>query len=236
MSRKMPRAMLPLWRCKSTSFLSSEVNMSVSQRLRRQHLLTDRSIRVVWNSKTTTLAGSQPSQNSSQGLSFAKVVQVQGHKVKSNGATWKVLSQGIHTCNMKGLIIVFILIWKSWQSSNLFKSKSNFKVKVTRLKSYGFIWKVSLKKTYLQYDRLVVYLFLFESYGQGHSFSKVGQTSTSRSQGRKLWCIAKGTRNTHMKYESHIWNSLKVMANVKFISTQPTPTWMRTDSDTMAMT
>ena len=24
----MPRAMLPLWRCKSTSFLSSEVNMS----------------------------------------------------------------------------------------------------------------------------------------------------------------------------------------------------------------
>ena len=28
MSRKMPRAMLPLWRCKSTSFLSSEVNMS----------------------------------------------------------------------------------------------------------------------------------------------------------------------------------------------------------------
>ena len=30
MSRKMPRAMLPLWRCKSTSFLSSEVNMSAS--------------------------------------------------------------------------------------------------------------------------------------------------------------------------------------------------------------
>ena len=26
----MPRAMLPLWRCKSTSFLSSEVNMSDS--------------------------------------------------------------------------------------------------------------------------------------------------------------------------------------------------------------
>ena len=33
MSRKMPRAMLPLWRCKSTSFLSSEVNMSVSMHL-----------------------------------------------------------------------------------------------------------------------------------------------------------------------------------------------------------
>ena len=28
MSRNTPRAMLPLWRCKSTSFLSSEVHMS----------------------------------------------------------------------------------------------------------------------------------------------------------------------------------------------------------------
>ena len=77
---------------------------------------------------------------------------------------WKVLSQGIHMCNMKALSL---LVWKLW----------------TRLK-----------------------------------FSKVGQTSRSRSQGQKLWYHVKGlvTRNTHVQYESPMISSgLKVMDKVK---------------------
>ena len=48
-------------------------------------------------------------------------------------------------------------------------------------------------------------------------FSKVGQTSRSRSQGQKLWNQVKGLvrRNTHMQYESPITCGKKVMAKVK---------------------
>ena len=48
-------------------------------------------------------------------------------------------------------------------------------------------------------------------------FSKVGQTSRSRSRGQKLWYHVKGlvTRNTHVQYESPISCSYKVMAKVK---------------------
>ena len=48
-------------------------------------------------------------------------------------------------------------------------------------------------------------------------FSKVGQTSRSRSQGKKLWYQLKGLviRNTHVKYESPTSYALKVMTNVK---------------------
>ena len=48
-----------------------------------------------------------------------------------------------------------------------------------------------------------------------YSFSKVGQTSRSRSQ--KLWYYVKGlaTRNTHVQYESPITSGKKVMATVK---------------------
>ena len=61
-------------------------------------------------------------------------------------------------------------------------------------------------------------------------FYKVGQTSRSRSQGKKLWYHVKGLviRNTHMKYESSIFYGLKVMAKVKVLSTQPTRTPTRT--------
>ena len=49
------------------------------------------------------------------------------------------------------------------------------------------------------------------------SFSKVGQTSRSRSPGQTLWYDVKGlvTRNTHMQYESPSPTDLKVMAKVK---------------------
>ena len=48
-------------------------------------------------------------------------------------------------------------------------------------------------------------------------FSKVGQTSRSRSRGHKLWYHVKGliTRNTPVQYESPITSCKKVMAKVK---------------------
>ena len=62
-------------------------------------------------------------------------------------------------------------------------------------------------------------------------FSKVGQSSRSRSQGQKLWYHAKGLvlKNTHVKYESPTSYGLKVMTNVKVFATD-------VDADTRAMT
>ena len=50
-------------------------------------------------------------------------------------------------------------------------------------------------------------------------FSKIGQTSWSRSQGQKLWYHVKGlvTRNTHVQYESSIPSGKKVMANITVV-------------------
>ena len=47
-------------------------------------------------------------------------------------------------------------------------------------------------------------------------FSKVGQTSRSRSQGQILWYHVNGlvTKNTHVQYESPITSGLRVMAKV----------------------
>ena len=61
-------------------------------------------------------------------------------------------------------------------------------------------------------------------------FLKVGQSSRSRSQGKKSWYHVKGLviRNTHMKYESFIFNSLKVMAKVKVFVHAHTSTRMPT--------
>ena len=55
------------------------------------------------------------------------------------------------------------------------------------------------------------------SLNSSQSFSKVGQSSRSRSQGQKLWYRVKGlvTRNTQVQYESPITSGLKVMAKVK---------------------
>ena len=48
-------------------------------------------------------------------------------------------------------------------------------------------------------------------------FSKVGQTSRSRSRGQKLWSHVNGLviRNTHVQYESPITSGKKVMDKVK---------------------
>ena len=52
-------------------------------------------------------------------------LQGQGHEVKNYGTIWKVLSQGIHMCNMKALSL---LVRKLWQRFKFFKCRSNFKV------------------------------------------------------------------------------------------------------------
>ena len=61
-------------------------------------------------------------------------------------------------------------------------------------------------------------------------FSKVGQTSRSRSQGQKLLYHVKDlvTRNTHVQYESLITSGKKVMAKVKVFVHAHTPTRTRT--------
>ena len=60
-----------------------------------------------------------------------------------------------------------------------------------------------------------------KSFDQGKSFSKVGQSSRSRSQVKKLWYHVKGlvTRNTHVQYmyESPVSSGKEVMAKVKKI-------------------
>ena len=97
-----------------------------------------------------------------------------------------------------------------------FKSRSNFKVNVTRSK----LIVPRERCCHKEYTCAIwkPHLFWFESYGQGWSFSKVGQTSRSRSQGKKLWYHVKGviTRNTHVQYESHITSGLKVWPRLKF--------------------
>ena len=59
------------------------------------------------------------------------ILQGQGHKVKIFGIHGKVLSQGMYICNMKALSL---LIRKLWPMLKFLKSRSNFKVKVTRSK------------------------------------------------------------------------------------------------------
>ena len=56
-------------------------------------------------------------------------LQGQGHEVKIYSTMRKVLSQGIHMCNMKALSLLVI---KLWPSLRFVKSRSNFKVKVTK--------------------------------------------------------------------------------------------------------
>ena len=64
---------------------------------------------------------------------FQKKVKLQGQgdEVTNNGTMWNVLSQEIHICNMKALSL---LVRKLWPRLMFFRSRSNFKVKVTRSK------------------------------------------------------------------------------------------------------
>ena len=88
-------------------------------------------------------------------------LQSQGHKVKNYDTMLKVLSQGIHMCNMKALSF---LVRKLWPMLKFFKSRSNFKVKVTRSK----IMVPSERSCHKQYSRTIFKSqpFCLESYGQ----------------------------------------------------------------------
>ena len=57
-------------------------------------------------------------------------------------------------------------------------------------------------------------------------FSKVGQTSRSRSGGQKLWSHGKGLvkSNTHMQYKTFITSGKNVMAKIEFFVHAHTPT------------
>ena len=59
----------------------------------------------------------------------APPADLSGRGHKNYGTKWKVLWQGIHICNIKALSL---LVWKLWPKLKFFKSRSNFKVKVTR--------------------------------------------------------------------------------------------------------
>ena len=153
---------------------------------------------------------------------------------------WKVLSQWIHMCNMKALSLK---VWKLWPRLKFFKSRSNFKVKI-----YGTMWKVlsqgihmcNMKASSLLVWKLWSRLkFLCHLRSIATHSLKVGQTSRSRSRGQHLWYHVKGlvTRNKHMKYESFIFNGLKIMGKVKvFVYAANADADMDTDADGRAMT
>ena len=74
-------------------------------------------------------------------------------------------SQGIHICNIKA---ISLLVRKLWQRLKFFKSRSNFKVKVTRSK----FMVPSERSCHKQYTCAIwkLYLLRQESSGQGQSF------------------------------------------------------------------
>ena len=154
---------------------------------------------------------------------FQKKVKLQGqdHDDKNYGTMWKVISQGIHTCNMKALSL---LLTKLWPMLKFFQSRSNFKVKVTRSKLWYHVKGLVTKNTHVQYESPIT--SGKKVMAKVKVFSKVGQTSRSMSRGQKLWYQVKGlvTRNTHVQYESHITSGKKVMSKVKVFVHAHTPT------------
>ena len=73
------------------------------------------------------------------------------------------------------------------------------------------------RNTHVQYESPTQPLLVRKLWPRLKSFSKVGQTSMSRSQGKLLWYQVKGfvTRNTYVQYESPTSSGLKVVAKVK---------------------
>ena len=117
-----------------------------------------------------------------------------------------------YTCNMKALSLVER---KLWPRLKFFKSRSNFKVKVTIQKLWYHVKGFVTRNTHVQYESPISSDIKVTA--KVKVFSKLGQTSRSRSQGKTLWYHVKGlvTRNTNVQYESPITNGLKVMAKVK---------------------
>ena len=80
-------------------------------------------------------------------------LQGQGHKVKNYGTMWKVLSQGIHMCNMK---VLSFLVWKLWPRLKFVKSFSQVG-QTSRSSSHGqILWYhvigLVIRNTHVQYE------------------------------------------------------------------------------------
>ena len=97
----------------------------------------------------------------------------------------------------------------------VFQKKVKLQGQSHKVKNYGNKWKVLSQGIYI--CNIKALSLLVRKLWPRLKFFKVGQTSMSRSQGRKLRYHVKGivTWNTHMQYESPITSGLKVMAKVK---------------------
>ena len=175
------------------------------------------------------LDGQKPWLNSGQGWSFSQVGQTSRSRPQGKKVWFHVkglVTRNTHV-NIKALSL---LVWKLWPRLKFFKSRSNIKVKVTRSK----IMVPSERSCHKEYIRTIwkPYHLWFESYGQGSSSSKVGQTSRSRSQDQKFWYHVKGfvIRNTHMKSLSlMVW---KLWPRLEFLFTHHMPMRTRTRTPT----
>ena len=70
-------------------------------------------------------------------------LQGQGHEVKNYGTMRKVLSQGIHMCNMKALSL---LVRKLWPRLKFFKSGVKLQGQGHEVTNYGTMWKRSMSQ------------------------------------------------------------------------------------------
>ena len=130
-------------------------------------------------------------------------------------------------CNMKALSL---LVWKLWSRLKIFKSRSNFKVKV---KNYDTMWKVLSEGIHMcnmkALSLLVRNLWQRLKFFISRSNFKVNVTRSKII----VPCERSFIRNTQMKYESSIFDGLKVMAKVKvFVHA----TNADADADTRAVT
>ena len=100
---------------------------------------------------------------------------------------------------MKALAIP---VRKLWPRLKFLKSRSNFKVKVTRSKNFCTCGNVSPQEMYIC-NIEALRLLVRELSPRLKIFLEVGRTSRSRLLGQKLWYPWKGlvTRNVHMRYE-----------------------------------
>ena len=117
---------------------------------------------------------------------------------------WKLLSQGIHMCNMKALLL---LVWKLWPRLMFFKSRLKFKVKVT-MSNIKVLCERSCRKEYTCAIWKPCH-FWFESFFKSRSNFKV----KVKYYGTMWKVLSQGLVN--VQYESPITSGLKVMAKVK---------------------
>ena len=97
-----------------------------------------------------------------QGLSFWKVGQTSRSRSWGQKLRYCVKGLEMHICNMKALAL---LLWKLWPRLKFLKSRSNFKVKITRSKIMVWCERSCLKE--YTYEILKSYLLLFINHDQG---------------------------------------------------------------------